>query len=340
MTQGAIDLVQAELGDFPQSDLLLLQDKPYIPPVSIAARQPAKQAAIPQRLDSYTWRDTGGLICISIPIPTALSSRATAECDVQRQALHVTIPSSQTSAQPRYSLKLHPLFSEVKPEACKCLLNEGTIKQLNTRLTPKTAPLAIHASSRAWQADVDMQQQPCSNSATHPQGANPLQAQQEEQPRQDSPPVTVHNQQAAAGKGILAVSGKLRSEVVITLAKVHPNQTWHTLTGPNIVQPPKKLAPVHPSDMAALRRALIQQRQQKQLSQQSQGKCTALIRDAVPSNTALTVPLMEAKAAVCGSSVAEHALQQDLVLPGHQHKSAKHIAQVTNSLLGCRHKST
>lgn len=350
MTQGAIDLVQAELGDFPQTDLLLLQDKPYVTPISIAAHQLVQQAAIIQPIDSYTWRDTGTHICISIPVPAALSSRATAECDVQRQTLSITLSSSDAHGQPMYSLRLHPLFSEVKPEACSCLLNGWPVKNHHSGLSPDTVPPAMQASSSTWQAGADNQPQPCSNSAK-PQGPTTLQAQQASSRQShgaDWPLVTVCKQQAAAGKGILPVSGKLKSGVLITLAKLHPNQTWQTLTGPKPVQQHQKLLPTQPSDMAALRRALVQQRQQKQLSQHSQAEeiSTALIKDAIPFNSqtlshsqftdgTLNMPTVEAKPAVCDSSHAENLSQLLSVVHGQQHKTAMNTAQVTNLFLLC-----
>ena len=323
MTQEAIDLVQAELEDCPPS-LPLLQNKPHVCLKSIAACEHAEHTALLQPIDSYTWWDTGNSICISISTPAALSASATVERNVQRQLLSVNILSPDTAGQLAYSLKLDPLYSEIKPEASKCSVSE-CVKEV--RKYNQISPEGALSSGTTQQADdmsldghADITDQPCSVIPTGAQAMVRLHKQLtclNECANQVSQDLVISKHPDSVAHSITA-SCKPKPAVVVTLVKANTSEAWPSLTGSKIksVHQQKAHRPAQPADMAALRRALIKQRQQTKLSPETQAgfKAPALLEGAASMQTNHALPQQTetdfAPPAVDGGAESSHAKAQ------------------------------
>ncbi|DBA81829.1 hypothetical protein WJX77_011080 [Trebouxia sp. C0004] len=76
MTQGAIDLVQAELLPPADSSLLLLKHTPYQQPKLIAIRCHGPTAPEHKTISNYTWWDNGDFIYVSVPTTALLFGSA------------------------------------------------------------------------------------------------------------------------------------------------------------------------------------------------------------------------------------------------------------------------
>ncbi|KAA6424798.1 MAG: hypothetical protein FRX49_04972 [Trebouxia sp. A1-2] len=153
MTQGAIDLVQAELSPPADHSLLLLKDTPYQQPDLIAIECHGPIAPEHKTISKYTWWDNGDFICVSVPTKALLLGSASHQAG-------------------------------------------------NPAAKPSGSMVSAHESNG-----------PC---------------------------------------------------LLLTLRKADPNKTWRTLAGQAHMMQSVKQMPPSPESMAALRRALIQQRQQKQ----------------------------------------------------------------------------
>lgn len=370
MTQEAIDLVQAELEDCPSS-LPLLQNKPHVCLKSIAACEHAEHTALVQPIDSYTWWDTGNSICISIPIPAALSASATVECNVQRQLLSVNILSPDTAGQLAYSLKLDPLYSEIKPEASTCSVNECAKGAMSNQISLEGASSSgtiqradgIHLDGHA-----DITDQPCS---VIPKGAQTMAGLHKQLtcpnqcPHQVSQDLAISKQRPVSVAHSVTASCKPKPAVVVTTVKANTKEAWPSLTRSKIesVHQQKAHRPAQPADMAALRRALIKQRQQTEPSPGTppglnapallQGAASmqtkyafphrtetdfappAVLRDAGSSHTktqpdasVMHVANQQAEFVVGGSCVPVHAVKQDAALAGQSLEATQNAVQV------------
>ena len=155
MTQGAIDLVQAELTPPLYSSLLLLHDKPYLLPKLIATEPTRPLAPAHRVISNYTWWNDGDFVCISLPtLGGCHSVSATAPEQVQCciGELHVkciiTAPDAD-GQQVQHRLNLPHLNGIIKPGQSSCLFNGQTV-QLSGATTA-----ACHAASQASVAAFD-----------------------------------------------------------------------------------------------------------------------------------------------------------------------------------------
>lgn len=278
MTQGAIDLVQTELSDFPSNEQPLLPDKPYSGPTSIVACQPAESLSITQPVDSYSWWDTASHVCISIRTPAAFAS-CTAECHVQRQALRLVIKSGCASSQAVQLLKLDPLHSAVKPAFSECFVDGFPAPVTHSNLcnsddrsvpTPEANFVADVVHSRA-----EYPQQPCQDKALCSLSDVPV-----AQKLQASAPMTTDMGlvlgQPPAVTAVLPSPGKQPCRILVTLAKASSAESWPALLGHWNAEKPEAHRSAQPADMAALRRELIRQRQQRQQSHTQLASCAVL----------------------------------------------------------------
>lgn len=156
MTQGAIDLVQAQLEQPARVALLLGADAGPQPPRLLAtserdvAAAEAATAAAPRSLQQYRWLDDGGSVRVEVPvdqIPLGCSAAgASVTCSIAADRLDLLVctlpapaaeeePSSHGShsaapdgsslpasgtAGPCHRLLLHPLHAAVVPSGCCC----------------------------------------------------------------------------------------------------------------------------------------------------------------------------------------------------------------------------
>ena len=125
MTQGAIDLVQAELGHKPAGKLL------GAPPLARRQAPPrlagAVVAAPVPQLPLQEWRDEGAVICLVLQLPeSALQGGAgvstSAEFSAAARSLHVAVTQASPSSKKSHAYSLPALWSEIFPEQSCCRL--------------------------------------------------------------------------------------------------------------------------------------------------------------------------------------------------------------------------
>lgn len=132
MTQGAIDLVQAQLDLCHRAALLKLDagdtGRPQLLQTAALSAQPSLEAATFRKIHVYHWSDDGSKVTLDIPVQqmelgddnhAAVTCKFTAsELDLQ-----AVVRSNDPCASPapqRYRLLVSPLHASVLPHACHC----------------------------------------------------------------------------------------------------------------------------------------------------------------------------------------------------------------------------
>lgn len=144
MTQGAIDLVQAQLEPPPAPPPLLTGSSglgPRLLQASAEAGLPVPAAPPPRPLQQYRWVDEDAAVCLEVPTEQMQlgAAGATVSCSVQADRLELVVATScgspeagvdggrsgsgSTAAQAAsYWLLVHPLQAAVVPDRCSCYL--------------------------------------------------------------------------------------------------------------------------------------------------------------------------------------------------------------------------
>ena len=274
MTQGAIDLVQAELSQQPAERLQLLLDSPIAGPKRLAAEQTHVSPALAQPIAKYSWWDTGSTVCISIPASSisphkALTSDST-QFSLQPEHLSITIASQSAPGQPEQRrLKINRLYAVVRPEASSCYINGCLLQHpysscsfsVPHKSDPRTSftPLGTFCSHlNSLNAPPCLQ--PCSSNCDHTQvDCMQIKAPAAELKEFAAPSHKLLPMAAISG----AATHKQKPAILITLAKDNPTEKWHSLERPTLSQQHKAIPPKQ-QDVAELRHMLHQHRRQKQ----------------------------------------------------------------------------
>lgn len=341
MTQGAIDLVQAELNDFLPSQPLLLQDKPQAGPTYIATRQPATRTPMTQLINSYSWWDAGAHVCLSIPIPATYLG-CTAEICAQRQAVRITFQSASADKEAVHTLSIDPLYAEIRPEASACTVEEMPVSDKHGETCrPDKASLPkkfMQAIADGIDSHVASPEQP---SKDGPRQSLPSVTLKIQQASDHSTDIGLVSHQPTSVTDIVAAHDKHSTRILVTLVKLNTREPWLTLTGLKPAQQHKVPRPPNAADMAALRRTLITQRQQRQCSQaHPQATKQAVLEDASsslsqsliddqPDNAAIDTTMKQQKLAASNSCETK----QHPPLDGQAHQAAlqvlKHLDPVS-----------
>lgn len=303
MTQGAIDLAQAELSTPAESALLLLQHEPYLGPRLLDAQPVSTKNPMLQAIAKYTWWDSKASVHICIPIGADISAEklipGQVQCSIQQQQLHCTITASTGHRVIQHKLSIPHLHAAIQPGLSTCLL-DGQPVLLDQNTTPPVPSCSqTHHPALQYAEDTNRgallkQCKPMPPSS--PQAHNsPSAAYQQSPPSCRTSSMASHLQPLALSA---ATAAACASQVLITLTKADPSQVWEKLTRPLPVCQPCKLKPPSEQSMAALRRSLIHQRQQTQAQQGKPIACTA---------AALGLPAANSTQAAVGPD--EHALQ-------------------------------
>ena len=273
MTQGAIDLAQAELITPVESAVLLLQNKLCLGPRLLAAQPAQVQKPLLRPIANYKWWDSKIHIYISIPINADISTEklnpGQVQCNIQHQQLHCTITPSAAHPVVQHRLSIPHLHACIQPGQSTCLLNGQTV------LLEHNAPAPIGSGSQAHHAALQSgeeettfalsqkcQSVPQSSTQAHDTSITPTQQATSSSLRSSS---DRHLQPLALQPA--AAAPACASQVLIILMKADPSQPWETLAKPPPSSQPCKLAAPSEERLAALRRALIDQRQQLQAQQ-------------------------------------------------------------------------
>lgn len=271
MTQGAIDLVQAELSPPADHSLLLLKDTPYQQPDLIAIECHGPIAPEHKTISKYTWWDNGDFICVSVPTKALLLGSAShqVQCYIEQMQMQCTVEVAFAGAQLiQHRLAIPHLHAAVQPEQSSCFLNDDSLQMSTVNTAQASTTLYCHTDSSTLKHGHRLDK-PCSPGLTPPS----------HQPCSSASTFIQASQHAAqgiqqslqAGNPAAKPSGSMVSAhesngpcLLLTLRKADPNKTWRTLAGQAHMMQSVKQMPPSPESMAALRRALIQQRQQKQ----------------------------------------------------------------------------
>ncbi|DBB16352.1 TPA: hypothetical protein ACH3X3_014649 [Trebouxia sp. C0006] len=306
MTQGAIDLVQAELSPPADLSLLLLKDTPYQQPQLIAVGCHEPTAPEHKTISNYTWWDSGDFICVSVPTEALLSGSAShLQCCIKEMQIQCTIEVAFAGAQPtHHRLAVPYLHAAVQPEQSSCFLNGSSLQASTVSTAQASSMLYCHTNSSTL-THVHCLDKPCSPGLTSPSHqpcssastdihASQHAAQGKQQSLQAGFP-------AAESSGSMVLAQKSKNPcLLLKLRKSDPNNTWCTLAGQAPAKNSIKQVPPSPESMAALRRALIQQRQQKQARGVS--ACSASAATSWPGRPIGCVHLpQDAQAASCPS---------------------------------------
>ena len=273
MTQGAIDLVQAEMITPVESAVLLLQNKPCLGPRLLDTQPAQAQKPLLQPIADYTWWDSKSHICISVSIHTGISteklSPGQVQCNIQQQQLHCTITPSAPHSLTQHRLSIRHLHACVHPGQSTCLLDGQAV--LLEQNTPKRPPSVSQAHDTALQSVstpvtcstlLQCNSSPQSSMRAHDTSIAPSQQATSLSLRSSS---ARHLQPIALQPA--ATAPACVSQVLIRLMKADASQPWETLAQPPASSQPCKLAAPSEESMAALRRTLIHQRQQTQAQQ-------------------------------------------------------------------------
>lgn len=309
MTQGAIDLVQAELSPPADLSLLLLKDTPYQQPKLIAIGSHEPTAPEHKTISKYTWWDNGDFICVSVPTEALLSGSAShqVQCCIKEMQIQCTTEVAFAGAQPiHHRLAVPYLHAAVQPEQSSCYLNGISLQASTVDTAQASAMLYCHTHSSTLKdchcldkphspGLTSPSHQPCSFASTDIHVSQHA-AQGKQQSLQAGFPAAEYS-----GSAVLAHQSKNRC-LLLKLRKSDPNKTWRTLAGQAPVKESVKQVPPSPESMAALRRALIQPCQQKQA--RSMSACpasTATSRPVRPSGQVCMHLLEDGQAASCPS---------------------------------------
>ena len=310
MTQGAIDLVQAELSPPADDSLLLLEDTPYQQPKLIAIACHGPTAPEHKTISNYTWWDNGDFICVSVPTKALLSGSAShqVQCCIKERQIHCTVEVAFAAAQPiHHRMAIPHLHAAVQPEQSSCCLN-GSSLQASTANTAQASSMHYcytdssilkhsHCLDKLCSPGLTSpSHQPCSTASTYIQASQHA-AQGIQQSLQAGTP-------AAECFGAIASAHQSKAPcLLLKLRKVEPNKTWCTLAGQAHVKESVKQMPPSPESMAALRRALMQRRQQKQARGMSACSVSAATSWPVrPSGCMHLLPDAQAASCPLGSS--------------------------------------
>lgn len=321
MTQGAIDLVQAELSPPALPSTLLLEYKPHTVLKLIATGPKSSQAPEHTVISKYTWWDEGDFVCISLP--TAILSASAShhvQCNVRAWQVHCSFHVASVGGQlVQHTLTLPRLYAAVQPQHSSCRYN-GEQVQLSDVATAQISATAQDGSNNhaltssctvrdACIADLGLPaHHPCSSANSSVQA------------RQHAKQGSQQSLQAGTavadfpGAALLPHQSK-HSSLLISLCKADPSKTWTRLTGEPVVNQPAKHVQPDSASMAALRRALIQQRVQRQRAGDSRSSSTRVLPTAaIPPEPLQCGSLLETRnmqaESLCRHS-EPHALNHD-----------------------------
>ena len=307
MTQGAIDLVQAELSPPADLSLLLLKDTPYQQPKLIAIRCQEPTAPEHKSISNYTWWDNGDFIYVSVPTKALLSGSAShqVQCYIKERQIQCRVEVAFAGAQPiHHRLAIPHLHAAVQPEQSPCFFS-GNSLQASTVSTGEAYTMLYchidsiilkhsHCPDKPCSPDLTTpSRQPCSSARTDIQASQHA-AQGIQQSLQAGAP-------AAKPSGSMVSAHESKAPcLLLKLRKAEPNKIWCTLAGQAAVEKSvkKQMPPPSPESMAALRRALIQQRQQKQAKGMSACSASAATSWPVRPSGCMHV-LQDVQAASC-----------------------------------------
>lgn len=309
MTQGAIDLVQAELSPPAELSLLLLKDTPYQQPKLIAIGRHGPPAPEHKIISNYTWWDNGDFICVSVPTKALLSGSAShqVQCCIEEMQIQCTVEVAFAGAQlTQHRLAIPHLHAAVQPGQSSCFFNGKSLQTSTVNTAQASTMLHCHTDSGALKDCHCLDKpcslglklpshQPCSSVSTYIQAGQHA-AQGSQQSLQTGTPAA-----ESSGSTVSARQSKAPCLLLI-LRKADPNKTWCTLAGQAPVKEVVKQMPPSPESMAALRRALIQQRQQKQAKGMSARSALAATSWPVrPSGQVCMQLLQDVQTASCHS---------------------------------------
>lgn len=267
MTQGAIDLAQAELSTPVESAILLVQNELHLGPRLLAAQPAPTKALVPQTIANYTWWDSQTSVYISIPISAGISAGklipGQVQCDIQQQQLQCTITSGTAHPVIQHRLCISHLHAAIQPGLSSCQLDGQPVRLERALPTSgsQTHCVALQSVQDTNSCALLPQHRKPSPQAHH----SPTASCQQAPAWCLHSPMVSHLQRLTPRSAAAAAASA--SQVLITLAKADPSQVWEKLTRPLPPCQPCKLAPASEQSMAALRRSLMQQRQQAQAQQ-------------------------------------------------------------------------
>ena len=301
MTQGAIDLVQAELTPPPVPSLLLLQDMPHSAPKLVAKGCVTPKVPAHKVISDYTWWDDGKSVCISVPtdvyLPSTCPLSQQAQCSISDHQLQIVLTVSGADGQlMQHRLNIPQLGGAVQPGRSSCVLGGHSVQLSDIAPAPcQTGRQASETSCQLTQGKATCdnaftQVQPCKSSSTslqqrlhtsavRTQSGAKQQSKHMVQGKLQPPCPAVHPCNAEHSPNALDAlcHTKQKSGLLVTLCKADPRKAWGKLMGPAPVSPPGKQPPPSPESMAAMRRSLIRQRQHHQAEQtENMLPCVAL----------------------------------------------------------------
>ena len=301
MTQGAIDLAQAELATPVESAVLLLQNKPYLGPRLLAAQPVPTKTPLLQAIANYTWWDSKTSICISIPISAELSAGRLVpeqvQCNIQQQQLQCTITTSTAHQIVQHRLSIAHLHAAIQPGQSTCSLNgHPVVLDQNKKAQPPSGSQTYHAALQSSESTTrrDLLQQCESVPQSSKQACNSPIASNQQPPASSLPCFSASHLQPLAASQPAATAAACGSQVLIRLVKTDPSKIWEKLMRPPPTSQPCKLAPPSEQSMAALRRTLIHQRQQTQAQRGKPVAGTRLAADATQAAVAARAKLLQA----------------------------------------------
>ena len=342
MTQGAIDLAQAELMAPVKSALSLLQNKPCLEPRLLDAQPAQAQKSLLQPIAKYTWWDSKTQICISIPVRADISTKkldtGQVQCDIQQQQLHCTITSRTAHQLIQHRLSIPHLHACVQPGRSTCLLDGQAVLLEHNRPTPPPGVSRAHDAalqSRETIITCSLLQQCKSSSKASTQARNTSIAANHQPSSSTLRSSSARNLQPLALQPA-AIAPACISQVLIRLTKADPSQPWETLTQPPPLSQPCKLAAASEESMAALRRTLIHRRQQ---TQAQQGKPVGLNPYTTPPACNPVATPLSAVAPTAAVDLTEAAVALDdkllqalqLTSPAESHSLPAHCSSATSS---------
>ena len=206
----------------------------------------------------------------------------------------------------QHRLAVPYLHAAVQPEQSSCCLNGNSLQVSTVNTAQASSMLYCHTDSRTLKQGrrpdnlcspglTSPSHQPCSSAIIDMQVSQHA-AQRIQQSLQAGAP-------AAGSSGSMVSAHQSKGPcLLLTLRKADPNKTWCTLAGQAPVKESVKQMPPSLESMAALRRALIQQRQQKQAKGMSACSASAATSWPVqPSGQVCMHLLQDAQAASCPS---------------------------------------
>ena len=251
----------------------LLQHKPCKVPELLATQPVQAKAQLPKAITHYTWWDSKDFISISIPVSADLSPckllPQQVQCCIQEELLQCTITQTAGHQGLQHRLSLQQLTSAVRPAQSICLVDGQSVPLNPNPLSFSDASLVCHPSLPSPDSKSSLSQhcppalqqppsgcdaQPCSKTCSFNQPASLAPVH----------PCSVKSLEVVKSRS-KAVGTTITSQVLIKLHKADPGKVWDRLSRsplPVKLQPCKH-APPRPESMAALRRALIQQRQER-----------------------------------------------------------------------------